>query len=69
MSQAVIDNTVLRISLEEAERIVKMFEDDGGKNATSDDVQLLERFFLENPEQTELGNRYEEALRRHMVAK
>ena len=65
----VLEDAVLRLSLEEAERIVKMFEDDGGKGATSDDVQLLERFFLENPEQTELGNRYEEALRRHMVAK
>ena len=65
----VLEGAVLHLSREEALKIVESFERDGGKGVTSDQVQLLERFFLENPNETELGNRYEEALRRHMVAK
>ena len=64
-----VETAVLRLTREDAERIVKMFEEDGGSKVTSDDIQLLERFFLENPEESELGKRYEDALRLHMVAK
>ena len=56
----------LRLDRTQAENVVARFEQDGTKSVTSDEVQLLERFFLlEGDEAKDLSIRYENALKKH----
>lgn len=55
----------LHITREQAEKIVEQFELNGGRQVSSDEIQMLERFFLwgEKKEVEDLSERYGNALR------
>ncbi len=63
MNERLLPTAVLRFSRANAEKIVTMYEQDGGLEVTAGDQQLLDRYFLEHEDQT-LSERYKQALDR-----
>lgn len=57
-----IRGVVLGLKREEVEAAVEKFERGQCGDVDSDTVQLLERYFLQHPEESELSARYDQAL-------